>query len=57
MLVKVSYAATETVPAGFDEWRNRTMSHLENWNWEEYIVAWRKDRLELYQNHVRRYSQ
>ncbi|KAI0947149.1 hypothetical protein AcV7_009650 [Taiwanofungus camphoratus] len=51
MLVKVSYAATETVPAGFDEWRNRTMSHLESWNWEEYIVAWRKDRLELYQNH------
>ncbi|KAH9854680.1 Pleckstrin homology domain-containing protein [Lenzites betulinus] len=50
MLVRVSYTE-DTVPVTFDESRNRTTRHLENEGWMEYIVAWRKDRLELYTDH------
>ena len=51
MLVRVSYTE-DAVPPTFDEWQNRTTRHLENEGWREYIVAWRKNRLELYKDHV-----
>ena len=51
MLVRVSYTE-DGVPANFDEARNRTTRHLESEGWAEYIVAWRKDRLEIYEDHV-----
>ncbi len=51
MLVRVSYTE-DAVPPDFDETQNRTTRHLENEGWVEYIVAWRKDRLELYADHV-----
>ena len=51
MLVRVSYTE-DGVPTTFDENRNRTTRHLESEGWVEYIVAWRKDRLELYEDHV-----
>ena len=54
MLVRVSYTE-DTVPATFDERQNRTTRHLENDIWREYMVAWRKDRLELYKDHVSTY--
>ncbi|KAI0648051.1 Pleckstrin homology domain-containing protein [Trametes meyenii] len=50
MLVRVSYTE-ETVAGTFDESQNRTTRHLENEGWVEYIVVWRKDRLELYTDH------
>ncbi|KAI0754967.1 Pleckstrin homology domain-containing protein [Daedaleopsis nitida] len=50
MLVRVSYTEDAVSPT-FDEWQNRTTRHLENEGWAEYIVAWRKNRLELYENH------
>ncbi|EIW59516.1 uncharacterized protein TRAVEDRAFT_121684 [Trametes versicolor FP-101664 SS1] len=50
MLVRVSYTE-DAVPPHFDETQNRTTRHLENEGWVEYIVAWRKDRLELYADH------
>ena len=53
MLVKFSHTEAESLPANFDEWQNRTTRHLYNENWVDYIVIWRKDRLELYRCHVR----
>lgn len=53
MLVRVSYTEDAVSPT-FDESQNRTTRHLENEGWVEYIVAWRKDRLELYADHVGR---
>ncbi|KAI0354962.1 hypothetical protein OH77DRAFT_1404179 [Trametes cingulata] len=50
MLVRVSYTE-DAVPTTFDESQNRTTRHLDNEGWVEYIVAWRKDRLELYADH------
>lgn len=51
MMVRVSYTE-DSVPTPFDETRNRVTRHLDNEGWAEYIVAWRKDRLELYTEHV-----
>ncbi|OCH86402.1 hypothetical protein OBBRIDRAFT_797244 [Obba rivulosa] len=48
MLVKVSYTEEDTVPSDFDELQNRTMSHLWVEKLSEYIVAWRKGSLEIY---------
>ena len=53
MLVKFSHTESESLPANFDEWQNRTTRHLYNEDWVDYIVVWRKDRLELYRGHVR----
>lgn len=53
MLVQVSFTNTESLPANFDEQLNRITSQIQYENWEEYIVAWRKDRLELYTDFVR----
>lgn len=39
------------MPSDFDEWQNRTTGHLYNEDWAEYIVVWRKNRLELYTGH------
>ena len=51
MLVRVSYTE-DVVPANFDEAKNRVTRHIEDDDWAEYIVAWRKDRLEIYRDHV-----
>ncbi|KAI9058357.1 hypothetical protein FKP32DRAFT_1597444 [Trametes sanguinea] len=50
MLVRVSYTE-DAISANFDESQNRTTRHLDNEGWVEYMVAWRKDRLELYAEH------
>ena len=52
MLVRVSYTEAVSVPADFDESQDRVDPHIQSDNWMEYIVAWRKDRLELYRDHV-----
>ncbi|OBZ71250.1 Glutathione S-transferase 2 [Grifola frondosa] len=51
MLVRVSYTE-DPVPPAFDESQNRITRRLDNEAWAEYIVAWRKDRLELYADHA-----
>ena len=37
------------------ERQNRTTRHLENDSWKEYLVAWRKDKIEIYRDHVREF--
>lgn len=53
MLVRVSHTGLDSIGSNFDENQNRVTPHIHNQNWKEYIVAWRKDRLELYRDHVR----
>ncbi|KDQ62280.1 hypothetical protein JAAARDRAFT_454727 [Jaapia argillacea MUCL 33604] len=50
MLVRVSYSKDESLNSNFDEYQNRTSRHLEYEDWGEFIVAWRKDRLEIYED-------
>ena len=52
MLVQISCAATESLPANFDEHKARVTPHVQYDDTSEYIVAWRKNRLELYKNYV-----
>ncbi|KAL4250079.1 hypothetical protein ABKN59_004898 [Abortiporus biennis] len=51
MLVRVSYTEAENLGVHFDEAQNRVTSNIQDKNWAEYIVAWRKDKVELYKNH------
>ncbi len=53
MLVQISLSNLETVGANFDETKNRVTPHMQYDNWKEFIVVWRKDRLEIYKDHVR----
>ena len=53
MLVRASYTEAGSVGVDFDESQDRVDPHIESDNWLEYIVAWRKDGLELYRDHVR----
>ncbi|EMD39935.1 hypothetical protein CERSUDRAFT_112180 [Gelatoporia subvermispora B] len=48
MLIKISYTKTGAISPDFDEWQNRVTSHLRVESFGEYIVAWRKDKLEIY---------
>jgi len=57
MLIRVSYTRSETIPqpagaAGFDENVNRTTRDLQFVDWGEFLVAWRKDNIEIYRDHV-----
>ncbi|THH30666.1 hypothetical protein EUX98_g3541 [Antrodiella citrinella] len=52
MLVRVSYTNAASVGVDFDEAQDRVDPHIQSDNWLEYIVAWRKDRLELYRDHA-----
>ena len=53
MLVRVMHTSLESVGTSFDETQNRTMDKLHYNEWQEYLVVWRKDQIELYQNYVR----
>lgn len=52
MLVRVSYTKSEDIKH-FDDAINRTTRNLRYEDWGEFLVAWRKDRIEVYQDHVR----
>ena len=52
MLVRVSYTKSEDIKQ-FDDAINRTTRNLRYEDWGEFLVAWRKDRIEVYQDHVR----
>jgi hypothetical protein len=51
MLVRVSYSKAE-ITGGFDEDKSRTARNIEVEEWQEFMVVWRKDRLELYEDYV-----
>lgn len=51
MLVRVSYSKQEGI-SHFDEVTNRTTRNLKYEDWGEFLVAWRKDSIEIYRDHV-----
>ena len=54
MLVRVSHTGAGTVGTAFDENQNRVTQHLEYEDWSEFMVVWRKERLELYEDYASR---
>ena len=52
MLVQISCTASESLPLHFDDRRARVTPHVQYYDLSEYIVVWRKNRLELYRNYV-----
>lgn len=54
MLVRVSHTDAGSVGAAFDENQNRVTQHLEYEDWSEFLVVWRKERLELYEDYASR---
>ncbi|KAF8840746.1 hypothetical protein BDN67DRAFT_1002755 [Paxillus ammoniavirescens] len=52
MLVRVSYSKSESLPVRFDEDQNRQTSHLQYEDWAEFLVVWRKDNLEIYEDYA-----
>lgn len=52
MLVRVSYTKSESLPRHFDEVQNRTTPHLRYDDWAEFLVVWRGERLEIYQDYT-----
>ncbi|RDB17902.1 Meiotically up-regulated gene 56 protein [Hypsizygus marmoreus] len=51
MLVRSYHCKSDNISPQFDEVHNRTTRHLEDANWAEYMVAWRRDRIELYKDY------
>ncbi|KAF9013461.1 Pleckstrin homology domain-containing protein [Cyathus striatus] len=51
MLVRVVYTKLETLSPAFDDSMNRTTRDLHYEAWGEFLVAWRKDNIEIYEDH------
>jgi len=54
MLVRVSHTDAESVGTAFDENQNLITRHLEYEDWSEFMVIWRRERLELYEDYASR---
>ena len=52
MVVRVAYCRDESLGPNFDEMQNRSARNLQYEDWTEFMVVWRHDRLELYDDHV-----
>ncbi|ETW81550.1 hypothetical protein HETIRDRAFT_51882 [Heterobasidion irregulare TC 32-1] len=52
MIVRVSYTRERSLGATFDENQNRFTQHLQYEDWAEFMVVWRKDRIELYEDYT-----
>lgn len=52
MMVQISFTPAENLGLNFDEAKNRVTQHLQYEDWSEYMVVWRKNRIELYNNYV-----
>ncbi|KAF9565683.1 hypothetical protein CPC08DRAFT_629344 [Agrocybe pediades] len=50
MLVRVSYTKSETITE-FNDAINRTTRDLHYEDWGEFLVAWRRDSVEIYRDH------
>ncbi|KAF8073812.1 Pleckstrin homology domain-containing protein [Lyophyllum atratum] len=48
MLVRTCYTKSESISPHFDEVQHRMTQNLVDADWGEYMVAWRRDRIELY---------
>ncbi|KIY44808.1 hypothetical protein FISHEDRAFT_50785 [Fistulina hepatica ATCC 64428] len=51
MLVRFCHTATESISAHFDEIENRMVRRMQYDDWREYLVVWRKGRLEIYEDY------
>ncbi|KAH0831930.1 hypothetical protein J3R83DRAFT_12814 [Lanmaoa asiatica] len=56
MLVRVCYTKSESLSSHFDEVQNRQTTHLRHEDCMEFLVVWRKDMLELYEDYVCPYT-
>ena len=54
MLVRVSYTRDEHLGARFDESQSRTAQNMEIQDWVVFLVVWRGDRIEFYEDYVSR---
>ncbi|KDQ11404.1 hypothetical protein BOTBODRAFT_57377 [Botryobasidium botryosum FD-172 SS1] len=52
MLVKVAYSRSEALPKEFNEKEAARRPDISDLEWEEYIVAWRQGRIELYEDYA-----
>ena len=52
-MVQVSFINGDIAGSNFDESRNRVTPRVQYEDWSEYLVVWRKSRVELYKNYVR----
>ncbi|KAI0699107.1 Pleckstrin homology domain-containing protein [Cytidiella melzeri] len=50
MMVQVSFTP-DTLGPNFDSTKNRVTPHIQYEDYSEYLVVWRKERLELYKNY------
>ena len=53
MMVRVTYSKREDLSPKFDDTINRTTRDLHFEDCAEFMVVWRKDLIELYEDHVR----
>ncbi len=56
MLVRVSYSKSEALGLHFDEYQNRMTSGLQYEDWAEFMVVWRRDKIELYEDYVGKFA-
>lgn len=56
MLVRVSYTKLEGLSKHFDETQNRYTSKLHYEDWAEFMVVWRGQKIEIYEDYVCRSS-
>ncbi|KAI0304331.1 Pleckstrin homology domain-containing protein [Multifurca ochricompacta] len=52
MIVRVAYCRDGYLGSRFDEMQNRSARNMQNEDWAEFMVVWRNDRLELYNNYT-----
>ena len=52
MLVRVAYTRSGGLGAAFDENQNRMTTNMRYEEWQEMMVVWRKDRIEIYEDYV-----
>ncbi|KAI0056564.1 hypothetical protein BV25DRAFT_1813850 [Artomyces pyxidatus] len=52
MIVRVCYSSEDNLGSHFDEHQHRSAQNLQSINWAEFMVAWRKDRIELYEDYT-----
>jgi hypothetical protein len=53
MLVRVYKTEAKSLHAHFDESMHRVTRDLEFQDWAEFLVAWRRDYIEIYEDYVR----
>lgn len=52
MVVRIAYCRDGSLGPSFDEMQNRSARNLQYEDWTEFVIVWRNDRLELYDDYV-----